>query len=402
VAEEVLRSELFSVVTEEDQTINLKISPSRSRELSRSPSPAVSRQSDDVNGQSHPRINENRMSLTSNRSIEGQESFVSSRSTSPHHRVDVPRGVEDGSDSETSGDGRPTLDQHHLSSAPVSDNDNFDVYSPSLSEDASVPSQHDVSDDLSESSPVERTSHATFIAPALPPIRFSLNTTDFAEFLSSVQGNKLKSFDQMTTVLQESDGPSTPKASHGSSEKDLTAVTPQAKTADEPKQLHLQQSFSELLLEERQTLSMYVAKADTFTHLNCLYRPPEMDRIPSSENKSLSTLNLSLDDVEAISIISEPSKSANDLQITESGSSENSLISQLHGIIKGSREQGVKQIQLDVDFVENVAMTLESRKTVCDDLKEKFDGMKVAFLFLFLIRALSVQHRGQARISSTV
>ena len=269
LVEEMPRSELFSVVTEQDQTINLKILPSRSREPSRSPSPAISRQSDDVNGQSHPRINGNRMSLTSNRSIEGRESLVSSRSTSPHHRVDVPRSVEDGSDSETSGDGRPTLDQHHLSSAP-SDNDNFDIHSP-LSEDASVPSQHDASDDLSESSPVERTSHATFIAPALPPIRFSLNTTDFAELLSSVQGNKLKSLDQMTTVLQESDGPSTPKASHGSSEKDLTAVIPQAKTADEPKQLHLQQSFSKLLPEERQTLNMYVAKADTFTHLNCLY-----------------------------------------------------------------------------------------------------------------------------------
>lgn len=266
VAEPMPRSEIFSVVTEEDQTINLKILPSRSRETSRSRSPAISRQSDDVDDQSHPRINGNRISLTSNRSMEGRESFVSSRSTSPHHRVDVPRGVEDGSDSETSGDGRLTLDQHHLSSAPISDNDNFDIHSP-LSEDASVPSQHDASDDLSDSSPVERTSHATFIAPALPPIRFSLNPTDFTELLSSVQGNKLKSLDQMTTILQESDGPSTPKASHGSSEKDLTAVTPQAKTADEPKQ----QSFSELLPEERQTLNMYVAKADTFTHLNCLY-----------------------------------------------------------------------------------------------------------------------------------
>jgi len=196
--------------------------------------------------------------------MEGRESFVSSRSTSPHHRVDVPRGIEDGSDSETSGDGRPTLDQHHLSSAPISDNDN--IHSP-LSEGASVPSQHDASDDLSESSPVERTSHATFIAPALPPIRFSLNPTDFSELLSSVQGNRFKSLDQVTTVLQESDGPSTPKASHGSSEEDLTAVNPQAKTADEPKQ----QSFSELLPEERQTLSMYVAKTDTIIHLNCLY-----------------------------------------------------------------------------------------------------------------------------------
>jgi len=126
----------------------------------------------------------------------------------------------------------------------------------------------------------------------------------------------------------------------------------------------------------------------------------EMNRIPSSENKPLPGLNLSLDDVEAISV-GELSKSVNGLHITESGSGENSLISQLHGIIKDSREQGIKQIQLDVDFVENVAMTLESRETVCDDLKEKFDGMKVTSQFFFLIRALNVHYRGQAKTSST-
>lgn len=336
--EGISRSESFYIATEdnEDQTINLKLLLNRSREPSRSPSPAISRQNDNVDSRSHP-LNGNRMS---NRSIEGRGSFVSSRSTSPHHQVDVPHGIEDGSDSEALGDGGPMLDEHHpLPPAPTGDNDNSNTHSPVLSEDldASIPSQHEASDDLSESSPVERTSRATFIAPALPPIRFSLNTADFAELLSSVQGNKLKSLDQMVTLLREPDGPSTPKASRESSEKDLTAVIPQATTADEPKQIHLQKSLLESLPEERQALSI----------------PPEIN------------------DVEG-----EPSQSVDGLHVSELGPSENWLISQLHGIVQGSREQGVKQIQLDVDFVENVVVTLESRKTVCDDLKEKFDGMK--------------------------
>lgn len=45
--------------------------------------------------------------------------------------------------------------------------------------------QDSISED-SESSPVETTSHATFIAPALPPIRFSLTTADFADLFNSV------------------------------------------------------------------------------------------------------------------------------------------------------------------------------------------------------------------------
>lgn len=378
--EGISRSESFYIATEdnEDQTINLKLLLNRSREPSRSPSPAISRQNDNVDSRSHP-LNGNRMS---NRSIEGRGSFVSSRSTSPHHQVDVPHGIEDGSDSEALGDGGPMLDEHHpLPPAPTGDNDNSNTHSPVLSEDldASIPSQHEASDDLSESSPVERTSRATFIAPALPPIRFSLNTADFAELLSSVQGNKLKSLDQMVTLLREPDGPSTPKASRESSEKDLTAVIPQATTADEPKQIHLQKSLLESLPEERQALSMYVDGVVTFTHLNCLYRPPEISKKPSSEDKPLPILNLLPDDVEG-----EPSQSVDGLHVSELGPSENWLISQLHGIVQGSREQGVKQIQLDVDFVENVVVTLESRKTVCDDLKEKFDGMKVEVAVIVL------------------
>lgn len=55
-----------------------------------------------------------------------------------------------------------------------------------------------------------------------------------------------------------------------------------------------------------------------------------------------------------------------------------SITAQLRGIVKGSLEQGVKQLRLDVDFVETVIAALDSRKAAYDDLKERFDGMKVS------------------------
>jgi hypothetical protein len=134
--------------------------------------------------------------------------------------------------------------RHSLPPAPPpKGNDRLDVQSPAFSEDpdASGISQQDALDDMSESSPVERTSHATFIAPALPPIRFSLNTADFAELLNSVQGP----LDEMATLLQEPDRPSTPPKT-SSTEAKLTVDSSQPTTANEEgKQPHLSQDSPE-------------------------------------------------------------------------------------------------------------------------------------------------------------
>lgn len=379
---EMLRSQSPSIVTQdnEDQTVILKSSQNTLREPSRSPSPAIQtiqRQSNGSDSRSYPQVNENRLSSTSNRSIEGRGSAVSSRSASPYHQVDVPRGIEDGSDSEATGEGGPMPDEYHPLPPvppPKSDDDHFSAHSPVLSEDpdASGLSQQDASDDMSESSPVERTSHATFIAPALPPIRFSLNTTDFAELLSSVQSSTtLKSLDQMATLLQESEGPSTPpKAS--SSEAKLTVATPQAMTADETRPWHSPKPSSASLPEERQAFNN---------------KPLEIRKKASSENKPLPALNLPSDDAELKTTISETLKSADDTRITVTGSSSggettlrhdawDSLVAQLRGIVMGSREQGVQQIQLGVDFMETLIASLDSKKTAYADLKEKLDGMK--------------------------
>ncbi|EKM80911.1 hypothetical protein AGABI1DRAFT_119462 [Agaricus bisporus var. burnettii JB137-S8] len=234
-----------------------------------------------------------RLSSTSNGEERGLA--VGSRSNSPYRQIDVPRSIENGSDSDEAGElASPLPDQRHsLPTSSRSENgESKETQSPVLSEDYSALSQ-ETSDDMSESSPVERLSHATFIAPALPPIRFSLNAADFSELLSSVQGSSaLKSLDQMASLLQESDNASAPlKASSG---KTMTTVTKSSVTT------------------------------------------------------------------------------ANGHQTGKTGehTTPNSRV------LKDSRDHGMQHINLEIDFVVAVLETLDSRKMVYEDLKEKFDGVK--------------------------
>ncbi|KAL6300918.1 hypothetical protein BKA93DRAFT_828624 [Sparassis latifolia] len=53
-----------------------------------------------------------------------------------------------------------------------------------------------------ESSPVKRTSHATFIAPALPPIRIAMGGTDFSDLFKSVGGDVPK-LDQLKEANED-------------------------------------------------------------------------------------------------------------------------------------------------------------------------------------------------------
>lgn len=129
--------------------------------------------------------------------------------TSPNHRVDVPTGIESESDRESdekagaidSPDMHPTLlkDDDILPALPPKSSKeykrppNLNIQSPASSTtiaenepDGSGVAEHEEpsgSEISHESSPVQQTSHATFIAPALPPIRFSMSGSDFGDFM---------------------------------------------------------------------------------------------------------------------------------------------------------------------------------------------------------------------------
>ncbi|TCD61700.1 hypothetical protein EIP91_008029 [Steccherinum ochraceum] len=128
-----------------------------------------------------------------------------SQPTSPSHRVDVPHGIESGTDTEgetedaaVQEEGRSEEDElpplpppkERKAAKAGSRPPDLKLKTTGIEGDTSemLDSEDlDISSELShESSPVEQTSHATFIAPALPPIRFSMSGADFSELIQAV------------------------------------------------------------------------------------------------------------------------------------------------------------------------------------------------------------------------
>lgn len=143
-------------------------------------------------------------------------SSSSSGPTSPAHKVDVPHGIESGTDTEAEPEEEfhpqndavreglpPQLPPKESRAAKAGMRPlQLKLDASDESDEPDEPGQvdsADVSEEyLHDEMPVESTSHSTFIAPALPPIRFSMGGADFAELLKSVGGpDGLKALDSI-------------------------------------------------------------------------------------------------------------------------------------------------------------------------------------------------------------
>ncbi|KAI0329698.1 RhoGAP-domain-containing protein [Cubamyces sp. BRFM 1775] len=158
---------------------------------------------------------------------------------SPSHFVDVPHSIESGTDTEAESDeshgasNRMSEESHERPpSLPPKEfhqrqqQQQQQQRPGDLRVDVTrrVPSRtgtetEDNSADEAESSPVERTSHSTFIAPALPPIRISMGGADFSDLIKTMSGvpkgaEKLRELD-LTLTPPDSAGaaqPATPRS----------------------------------------------------------------------------------------------------------------------------------------------------------------------------------------------
>jgi hypothetical protein len=137
-----------------------------------------------------------------------------SRSISPAYRADVPQNIESETDTEAESDSGGQR-SHTWESVPPDPPQKED--SELLTEITDVDSETPISiqpdngSEDTESSTVEHTSHSTFIAPALPPIRFSMNTADFSELFNSVGGMpSLKAINHLAELSEELHGNYTP------------------------------------------------------------------------------------------------------------------------------------------------------------------------------------------------
>jgi Rho-type GTPase-activating protein 1/2 len=137
------------------------------------------------------------------------------KAASPAHKVDVPHGIESGTDT-SDGEREPSTDERNRpSSQPPKEKEAISRRRPlqldleskrsTLQEEsgpASLISSAGDADTDDESSPVERVSRSTFIAPAHPPIRVSISANGFQELLSLADPRRRSSLQDIEELLK--------------------------------------------------------------------------------------------------------------------------------------------------------------------------------------------------------
>lgn len=321
--------------------------------------------------------------------------------TSPSHRADVPHGIESGTDTDAEGDGsRRSSDDRPSPIAPAPPVPPKEYRAKAranelkldIDPDASAISHVDSNSD--ESSPVERTSVATFIAPALlPPIRFSMTGSDFSDFLRSVGGiPSLKSLDQIAeggdprkdeplpspAAVSDVNGKSRNSGSAASVDRINGAQDPLERTiSSTSRQLHDHQrdppNSSESLDAEAKDLLSSLShdfssrgRSSSESHYPSLHdRGVRHERLDS--NASLNP-NARIIVTSPDSTISTPvSSDAYDL-----------VIRRLHEVLDDASEHGYQQLKLDKNFIGTIITSMKQRRIEYGELKHKYDSTKRA------------------------
>ncbi|KAG2154366.1 RhoGAP-domain-containing protein [Suillus bovinus] len=315
--------------------------------------------------------------------------------TSPCHRADVPHGIESGTDTDAEGDSSrrssddspspttpapPVPPKEHRAKARANE------LKLDIDPDASAMSHMDSNSD--ESSPVERTSVATFIAPALlPPIRFSMTGSDFSDFLRSVGGMpSLKSLDQIAegddsrkdellpspAAVSGANGKSRNSRSVANDKDPLAQAIPTTSRQPHDHQRDPSNCSQPLDAEAKDLLS------SSFRDFSSRGRSSSESHYPSlhgnaARHERLDS-NASLDPNARIVVTSPDSTISTPI----SSDSYDLMIRRLHEVLDDASEHGYQQLRLDKKFVGTIITSMKQRRIEYEELKHKYDGTKRA------------------------
>jgi len=310
----------------------------------------------DVNGHNVRK----RFSSISNVSLEGCRSTNASRSASPAYRADVPHSIESGTDTEPENELEgPHTKRNILPPAPPKESNGTRpiAYNTEVDLDTSEMSQFaDISGDLLDSLRVERMSHSTFIAPALPPIRFSLNTTDFSELLGSVGG--IMSLDDiaiLTRQKQDDDALTTPPSLVATS----TLDTSEENATLPPPEISDSQPF-------RPEVAPLPVLSSSKMH--------------GDESSSSSDPRIYLDQTHIT--ITEPEST---IAVSLGRNTSDFIYKTLQETSNRAKKTGAQHLHIGISLVDEIIELIESQKTEYHNLTGKVEGMNVcSFPFLTL------------------
>ncbi|TFK53665.1 RhoGAP-domain-containing protein [Heliocybe sulcata] len=340
---------------------------------------------------------------------------------SPSHRVDVPHGVESGTDTDAELDARQDESEGVPPAPPPKE------YASKNAKQLTVETTNGLGPgDLSRATsfsdeddevPVERTTRSTYIAPALPPIRISMNAADFSDLFKNLDG-PFKSVDQLSKLVEAPTPP--PTAATVSSFLDM-AKTPTSKSPLSSVQDSASRSATSLLPspspspeEERKKILGSVRPAHS-PNSSTSSQSSDMPTKRSISDSSSPALNgdSSLRSSQAspsrgrsssesgyysqsVSYESRSSLSTDSVDHDNRGprmtltvpgvepvkssrpESEEVVVRRVREVLSDANDRGASHVKLDTGFVEAILRVLEQTKTQHATLKGKLDNIRRA------------------------
>jgi hypothetical protein len=351
---------------------------------------------------------------------------------SPAHKVDVPRGIESGTDT-SDGEREPSTKERtrklSLSSSKEKEAKksrrqpaHLDLETKQSAsqeepgEDTFLNSAGDV-DTEDESSPVERMSRSTFIAPAHPPIRFSVSGNGFQELLSQFDPRDPASFSALGELLKMNEeaesrngaGSSAtslnpdgcaPSNEKGHLSSPSSAVTPttvfgfstgdnsSATTISAPNSQGHGDSFlvldqpgttngvkSDLLQRQRRVRNTSSASSNRSSSEKSRNPPANDDqRTRLDPNAIICYTDVGLSEPSPQFTVTTPESAVGRPAKLDQAAA---VMKRLQDALQDTARRGMTQITLDQEFVQAVVMTIEQRRDENAKMKSKLDHIKV-------------------------
>ena len=351
---------------------------------------------------------------------------------SPAHKVDVPRGIESGTDT-SDGEREPSTKERtrKLSWSSSKEKEarksrrqpaHLDLETKQSAsqeepgEDAFLNSAGDV-DTEDESSPVERMSRSTFIAPAHPPIRFSVSGNGFQELLSQLDPRDPASFSALGELLKMNEdaesrndagssatslnpdsgaasnegvhlsSPSsaaTPTTVFGFSTGDNSSVT----TISGPSSQDHGDSFLVLdkpgttngvksdLLQRQRNVRNTSSTSSSRSSSEKSQDPPASDdqRTRLDPKVVICHTDVGLSELSPQFTVTTPNSATGRPAKLDQAAA---VMKRLQDALQDTARRGTTQITLDQEFVQAVVMTIEQRRDENAKMKSKLDHIKV-------------------------
>lgn len=323
-----------------------------------------------------------------------------SRPTSDSRRADVPHSIESGTDTEAEKEEpRQSTDSNGPPPAPPpkepGTRPSYLDLRGAREQDASMAAETtmqvesaNTSEDPEESSPVESTSVATFIAPALPPIRFSMTGADFSDMLKNVGGMpSLKALDHLAKLTEESSSDSTPPTPPSSSALPVTPSTD--RTAVNGKMTAAPQN--KIRRKPLPGSSEGRTSADESRPSPAAFERVASESTPRRPHTADSTTRSRSSSDGQAALTGRPSIGSNsnhghititapDSNIARPIATDTSdlVVRRLQEAFADANERGAQQLKLDKGFVEAILTAFDHRKEAFLHLKVKYDGMRRA------------------------